>query len=264
MKLRLNVVCAAFMVAAAVIYACQYRDSMYSYETLTPYTHVGPTAETEQKETEAETTEIITESAAESTTRQDTTEASTEYTMTEATEPTAPTVEITYPLDLNTVTFEELCSIPGIGEVTAQLICDYREQNGGFVSMEQLLEISGIGEKRFQQLRSYLYLEEVATEPYSEPPGQELEVIAPMELETEPIPVLNLNTVTKEQLMLLPECDEQLAENILYLRDELIHIFHNPLEITLAEGVTDELYFLWCPYLAVDDEGGTQLPFTYD
>lgn len=52
----------------------------------------------------------------------------------------------TVPLDLNTATAEQLETLPGIGEVLAQSILDWRAQNGGFTAVEELLEVSGIGD----------------------------------------------------------------------------------------------------------------------
>lgn len=57
-------------------------------------------------------------------------------------------------LDLNTATFEQLEELPGIGEVLAQRILDYREEHGSFASVEDLLAVSGIGDARLADLRS--------------------------------------------------------------------------------------------------------------
>lgn len=51
-------------------------------------------------------------------------------------------------IDINTATAAELTQISGIGEVLAQRIVDYREEHGGFTSMEELANVEGIGEKR--------------------------------------------------------------------------------------------------------------------
>lgn len=54
---------------------------------------------------------------------------------------------------LNQATAQELESLPGIGPKKAQSIIAFREQQGGFNSIEQLKEVDGIGEKTFEQLK---------------------------------------------------------------------------------------------------------------
>ncbi|HEV7935249.1 MAG TPA: ComEA family DNA-binding protein [Actinomadura sp.] len=57
------------------------------------------------------------------------------------------------PLDLNTATVEQLQELPGVGPVLARRIVDHRTQHGGFRGVEQLREVSGIGERRFAELK---------------------------------------------------------------------------------------------------------------
>lgn len=56
-------------------------------------------------------------------------------------------------LDLNTATAAELQELPGIGEVIAQRIIDYRDLCGRFLDPEQLMEVDGIGEAKYEKLR---------------------------------------------------------------------------------------------------------------
>ena len=57
------------------------------------------------------------------------------------------------PVNLNTATAEQLDTLDGVGPTTAQKIIDYREQHGGFGSVNELDRIPGIGEKRMAALR---------------------------------------------------------------------------------------------------------------
>lgn len=59
-------------------------------------------------------------------------------------------------VNINKATSEELQLIPGIGPSTAQKIIDYRTENGAFGKIEDLKNISGIGEKTFENMKDYI------------------------------------------------------------------------------------------------------------
>ena len=59
----------------------------------------------------------------------------------------------TGPVALSTATLEQLDGLPGIGPVTAQKILDYRDEHGGFSSVDELDAVPGIGPKRLEELR---------------------------------------------------------------------------------------------------------------
>ncbi|MGI5282808.1 helix-hairpin-helix domain-containing protein [Nonomuraea polychroma] len=56
-------------------------------------------------------------------------------------------------LDLNSATTEQLEQLPGVGEVLAARITEFRDSHGGFTSVEQLREVSGIGPRKFDEIK---------------------------------------------------------------------------------------------------------------
>ncbi|WP_246081974.1 helix-hairpin-helix domain-containing protein [Peptacetobacter hominis] len=56
-------------------------------------------------------------------------------------------------ININTATAEELDKLPGVGESTAQKIISYREESGGFKSVEELKNVNGIGDKKFEDMK---------------------------------------------------------------------------------------------------------------
>lgn len=57
------------------------------------------------------------------------------------------------PLDLNQATLQQLDALPGVGPATAQAILDYRSQHGRFRSVDDLLNVRGIGDAKLEQIR---------------------------------------------------------------------------------------------------------------
>lgn len=60
------------------------------------------------------------------------------------------------PVNINSAGLDELDALPGIGPSTAQSIIDDRTQNGPFASVEDIMRVSGIGEKKFEKLSSLI------------------------------------------------------------------------------------------------------------
>jgi competence protein ComEA len=64
--------------------------------------------------------------------------------------PTAPGS----PMDLNSASAAQLDQLPGVGPVLAQRIVDYRTQHGGFRSVDELRQVSGIGDAKYADIKS--------------------------------------------------------------------------------------------------------------
>ena len=65
-------------------------------------------------------------------------------------------------IDLNGATRDELMLIPGIGLHTAAMIVELRERRGKFSRLDELKDVSGIGEKRYDGIRRYLHVKETS------------------------------------------------------------------------------------------------------
>lgn len=78
-----------------------------------------------------------------------------------------PDVTAADKLDLNHATVEELDTLPGVGPAIARRIVAFREKNGAFKRIEDLMNVRGIGEKTFLRLR-----DRIMVKPPSSPPKE--------------------------------------------------------------------------------------------
>lgn len=63
------------------------------------------------------------------------------------------------PVNINTATADELSRLPGIGETFAARIIEYRVSHSGFKNIEELRNVKGIGEKKFEKIKRFVVLE---------------------------------------------------------------------------------------------------------
>ena len=69
---------------------------------------------------------------------------------------------VQWQVNINTAAAEELTALPGVGEALAERIIAYREEHGRFRAAEELLEVKGIGESKFAEMKDWIILEEEA------------------------------------------------------------------------------------------------------
>ncbi|MBQ7109503.1 MAG: helix-hairpin-helix domain-containing protein [Clostridia bacterium] len=67
--------------------------------------------------------------------------------------------KITDKININTATESELILLDGIGETLARRIVERREEIGEFTSLDQLLEIEGLGESKYNRIKKYITIE---------------------------------------------------------------------------------------------------------
>jgi competence protein ComEA len=63
---------------------------------------------------------------------------------------------LTEKVNINTATAEQLQTLPGIGPALAKAIIDHRTKNGKFGKIEELLNVKGVGQKKFQKMKDRL------------------------------------------------------------------------------------------------------------
>lgn len=163
-------------------------------------------------------------------------------------EETTTTTETSFSgkLNLNTATVEELMQIEGIGEKTAQHIVAYREELGRYTFIEQLLDVEGIGEKKLESWKAYLFLDEGITTTATTTST----TIQSKTSTTAFCGVLNLNTATKEELMLIDGIGEKTAEKIIAHRDA-IGGFTSLEQLLDIEGIGEKKLAQWSRYLTL-------------
>jgi competence protein ComEA len=142
-------------------------------------------------------------------------------------------------ININTAGKDKLMTLPGIGEATAGAIIEYRELHGAFETEEELLEVSGIGEAKFNKLKDLVTVGDVLI----------IQTIntTPAVPESERV---NINTADAEKLMTLPGVGEVTAEKIIRYREA--KPFEKAEDLLLVDGIGEAKFEEIKPYVTVE------------
>ncbi len=183
------------------------------------------------------------------------------------TKPTDAVIE--FPININTANKAELMMLDGIGEALSERIIQYREMNGEFKNIEEIMLVNGIGQSKFEVISKNIYVDnpvysnsDESEEDTDDADAEELtdidlteesEVYETEEAEETTAYIFtkyDLNKVTKDELLTIPEMTEENAEKILSLR-ESIGEFSHVYEIYLTDGISRTLAAKYVEYLEI-------------
>ena len=134
------------------------------------------------------------------------------------------------PIDINRAGVRELEKIPGVGEVTARRIFEYRKANGPFSVVEDLLKVPGIGEGSFEKMRDSVTASPAAKA--AKPPAGGGK---------DPGIVVDLNKATVKQLVKIPGVGDVTAKRIIAYR-EANGAFTSKEELLKVEGISPRFF----------------------
>lgn len=148
--------------------------------------------------------------------------------------------KVVFPLELNTAGVEELQLLPGIGPVKAEAILSYRESKGGFVSVEELLEVSGIGERTLGKIKEYVI---VNPQNVQNSTGSKNRIVSEKQL-------LNVNLASQEELERLPGIGPVKAKAIVDFREKN-GPFKSVEDLVQIPGIGEKTLEKLLPYITV-------------
>jgi len=179
-----------------------------------------------------------------------------------ATSTTATTEgKTTFPIDINIATIEELTQLKGIGEVIASRIIDYRENVAPFGDESDIMNVSGIGEATYRNIKGYIFVSNkyrttpttatTTTQKASLPRNKDESATTATTTTIPRIGSIEINTATYSQLMTIPDMTEEIANGILH-HVENAFFFNNVYELLLIPEVGNEKFNLISKYFYVD------------
>ncbi len=155
-----------------------------------------------------------------------------------------------YPIDLNIATFENLIIIDAISPDIAESIIEYRNANGDFTSIDQLIEVYGIGTATLDKIKQYFYVSTPDVTTVTTTFSSVCTTVAVTSVFSQKI---ELNAGTLEDFLTIPIITEEQARAIVELRDK-IHYFSHYYELLYAEGFDEQLVAQMYDYVYVEGQ----------
>ncbi|MCK5655857.1 MAG: ComEA family DNA-binding protein [Candidatus Aureabacteria bacterium] len=141
-------------------------------------------------------------------------------------------------ININYAAMEELISLPGIGEKTAAAILTYREETGGFKSIDEITRVKGIGDAKFKEISPLITVEKANTPGLKNPRLKDFYG-------------LNINTATIQEIAMLPGFSKNQAEKIVRHR-KINGPFKSTEKIVDIPGISYMTYFRIQKYITVE------------
>ncbi|MBP3793064.1 MAG: helix-hairpin-helix domain-containing protein [Ruminococcus sp.] len=168
---------------------------------------------------------------------------------------------VTFPIDVNKADKDAFCAIDGVGEYLAGQIISYRSEVKVIHSVDQLIEVDGIGKKTLDHIRSYLYVSDDVRQAYTttrKTAASKQETVSPRITakqttvksssktqttteETKSLKQVNINTACAKEIADSLLITEENAQKIVDIREK-IHKYSAKEEILLADAVTQDYF----------------------
>jgi competence protein ComEA len=165
-------------------------------------------------------------------------------------------------ININTADIAALCELPGIGEVTAQAIIDYRNEHGEFTEIADIKNVKGIGEAKFEAIEAFITVGEIENETADPEPTEtttvEPETVAPEPSDPTasytavrggPNTLINLNTASLDELMSISGIGEVTAGKIIDYRET--YGFKTVEDLLHIDGIGEKKFDNIAPFVTV-------------